>query len=531
VLHDGAQQSVMKAYQLIAGSAAAQFHESKAKIKIYGGGFANGKTTALVAEALKLARDYPGSSGMLGRATYANLEKTLMREFFKWCPKTWVKSFNKNSGTCVLHNETTIDFRYIANREGGDAEGSSNLLSANYDWIMIDQIEEPEISQHDFDHLMGRLRGQTEYIGDDDSMPRTGPRQLVLSCNPALGWFYKNVVKPLKDFQQGIDNPLLLCEKDPQGNRLLDANGRPIPIVELFEATTFDNAQNLQADYLTGLLATYSGKMRDRYIYGKWVAFEGVIYGDVFDSNTHVVPHQFLLDHIRGLRTSGYQLQLLEGYDFGIAEPSCYLQSLVDADGIVYIIDGFYEREAGISWQADQIKKLREQNAAPEMLQRVLEPVIKADPAIFKRSNAGAATVGDTTATLFMNEGIIMDRGNNNIMNGIIKVKSYMRIEQSKVNPFNHGLGCPKLFISDKLHWLIDEIETWRWRKAKDDSAEDKPVDGNDHGVDTLKYMLSEPPRIGKLVGRRGFDVRKVSQWVERDTPAIPRSNHRYGVH
>jgi hypothetical protein len=45
-----------KAYKLIADSAADKFHNSRAKIRMYAGGFANGKTTALVAETLKIIR-------------------------------------------------------------------------------------------------------------------------------------------------------------------------------------------------------------------------------------------------------------------------------------------------------------------------------------------------------------------------------------------------------------------------------------------------------------------------------------------
>ena len=193
----------MRSYKIIAGSAAEQFHNSRAKIRMYAGGFGNGKTTALVADALRVAMDYPGSTLLLARASFPKLNSTLRREFFKWCPPAWVRSFNKTDNTCVLHNETTIDFRYIDQRGSTEGEQTSNLLSANYDYIGVDQVDDAEITETDFEQLLGRLRGSAEYAGDDPSMPRTGPRIMALTCNPTLGWPYKRIVKPFHDWKRG----------------------------------------------------------------------------------------------------------------------------------------------------------------------------------------------------------------------------------------------------------------------------------------------------------------------------------------
>jgi hypothetical protein len=57
-------------YKLRKGSTHWAFDHSRAKVQFFGGGFANGKTTALVIKALKLCAAYPGSNGLLGRSTY-----------------------------------------------------------------------------------------------------------------------------------------------------------------------------------------------------------------------------------------------------------------------------------------------------------------------------------------------------------------------------------------------------------------------------------------------------------------------------
>src|SRR5215217_2512498 len=349
----------MRSYKIIKGSAAEAFHNSRAKIRLYGGGFANGKTTALVAESLRVASDYPGATMLLGRATFPKLNSTLRREFFKWCPTDWIKSFNKGDNTCVLHNGTTIDFRYLDQRTSGESEQTSNLLSANYDYIGVDQIDDAEITEHDFEQMLGRLRGNTEYAGSDPSMPKSGPRLLALTCNPTLGWPFKRIVKPYHDYLKGIINYDLICIVDEHGMPVLDERGRQQPLVSVHEASTYDNAQNLPPDFIQTLEATYRGKMRDRYILGKWVAFEGVVYDD-FDETVHVQPYEWMMNHLRSIRADGYELVPVEGYDFGITEPSCYIVGVADTEGVVYLLDGFYERELGIE---DQARRIREQRA------------------------------------------------------------------------------------------------------------------------------------------------------------------------
>ena len=46
------------------------------------------------------------------------------------------------------------------------------LLSATYDWIGLDQIDDPGITHKDFLDLLGRLRGDTPYRveeGEEDA--------------------------------------------------------------------------------------------------------------------------------------------------------------------------------------------------------------------------------------------------------------------------------------------------------------------------------------------------------------------------
>jgi len=55
-----------------------EFHKSHAKYRLFGGAAGPGKTKALLWEAIRQARDVPGSDSLLLRRTYPELESSLL---------------------------------------------------------------------------------------------------------------------------------------------------------------------------------------------------------------------------------------------------------------------------------------------------------------------------------------------------------------------------------------------------------------------------------------------------------------------
>jgi hypothetical protein len=509
-----------RAYKLISGSAVDKFHQSRAKVRMYAGGFANGKTTGISIEALKILKQYPGVSALFARNTFANLERTLGREFFNWCPASWIKSGTLRSGSVRLVNGSTVDFSHLSQNTGSDGTGSSNLLSANYGLIVVDQIEDPDITEKDFDDMLGRLRQQVERADDDATMPASGPRMMLLAANPSLGWVYHKLVKPYHDFLAGRFNSDLLCERDPTTTLpVLDETGKPIPLIEIFEASTYDNAQNLPADYIAALEAKYTGKMRDRYLLGKWVAFDGVVYQD-YDASVHRVSDRHLQAHLSSLRDSGEQFNVVEAYDLGLTVPSCYLYALVDSAQNVYITDGFYKAPFDLQEQVRAMSEIRGAHNTDE---------INADPAIF-RKNSVVNGVPIAPAQLFAEKGIRMRRAPNERMSGIVNVMQYLRMQKTVVNPFTGELGAPKLYFSDKLSFLHDEFNTYRWRKDRNDASTDTTVDKDDHAMDTLRYMLGGQVSPGRRTSKLLTRVPAAAfRWHEQSDDSLPDPRmHRY---
>jgi len=509
-------------YKIHEGSLHEKFQKSRAKIQIFGGGFGNGKTTGAVVKALQLAKDYPGSNGLVARSTYPKLNSTIRKEFEKWCPKSWVaRNVNSKENLIELKNGTVINFSYIAQGGKNEESSTSNLLSATYDWIVVDQIEDPEISHKDFLDLLGRLRGNTTYQGDDETMPTSGPRWLIAMCNPTRNWVYRELVKPLQDHKIGLKNNKLLWDEENN-----------CPLIELFEGSTYENAENLPADFIKTQEAAYKGQMRERFLLGKWGAYEGLVYPQ-YDASVHLIQHEEMEAYYDALIEEGVVPTILDAYDHGIASPSCYLFGFVDRIGNVHVLDGFHEKELLISTAASRMKKIRKEYGFVEGNlyhdDIITSHKVLADPAVFRRSSGGSKTVGTTTSGLFRENGIQMTRANNDILNGIAKVQSYLAIDDYHLNPYTNTLGSPRIFFSTNLDFIDREIVDYYWRKDTSGEYEDLPMDRNDHGMDTMKYLLTNRPRVAIATAPKQALPPRRMLWSEREAnPMQDNRKHRY---
>lgn len=516
-----------RAYRLEIGSAHDRFQSSRAKIQMFGGGFGNGKTTAGVIKGLKLARDYPGSNGLVARSTYPKLTSTVRKEFNYWTPPEWqARNVDSKQNLIELTNGSVINFSHVQQTGKSQESSTSNLLSATYDWILIDQIEDPEITEKDFLDLLGRLRGQTPYQGDDPTMPASGPRWFMILCNPTRNWVYRKLVKPVHDLKAGIRNPDLMV--DEQTDEVL---------IDIIEASTYENKDNLPEDFITTLEGTYKGQMRDRFLLGKWGAYEGLVYPD-YDPTVHVINHDLMRQYYQLMLDQGVDNNIVEAYDHGIAQPACYLLSFTDPMGNIFVLDGFYEKEQTVRSLAKKMKEIRaaygladdglieenEEFTSSDFGMRVL-----ADPAIFRRSTGTANTVGRTVAGLFRDEGIRMIRGNNDILSGLAKVQSYLYIDEYHRHPIHSNIvGAPRIYFSSKLDFIDREIVDYYWKKTPDGQYDDIPMDKNDHAMDTVKYLLTHRPRVATFRPRRLELPPRRRTWREIDTPATSNRRHRY---
>ena len=152
----------MPTFEVDEGTPQEAAFKSRKPIQLLAGGYGWGKTALLCVKCIDLMMKYPGARGAILRNTLPNLETT--KHLIKRMPSARNRTLEFTNGSEVL-------FNYIALTRRGDSE-TMNMLSATFDFVFIDQLEDPEFTYKLFQDLQGRLRGTAKYVGDDTSMPK-----------------------------------------------------------------------------------------------------------------------------------------------------------------------------------------------------------------------------------------------------------------------------------------------------------------------------------------------------------------------
>ena len=92
-----------------------EFHESRAKYRLFGGAAGPGKTKALLWEAIHQANRVDRCDTLLLRRTYPELESSLLAYFRRDVPRKFYKSYNESKHVVTWLNGSTTRFGYCRN--------------------------------------------------------------------------------------------------------------------------------------------------------------------------------------------------------------------------------------------------------------------------------------------------------------------------------------------------------------------------------------------------------------------------------
>lgn len=147
---------------------------------LFGGAAGGGKSYGQLADALLFALRYPGSKQLILRRTFAELDKSLIRQSLSLFPRK-IYTFNASSHSGKFINGSCIDFGYCA------AETDVyQYQSAEYDVIRFDELT--HFTESQYVYLLSRVRGTNAY-----------PKQIKSSTNPGgIGhtWVKRRFVDP-----------------------------------------------------------------------------------------------------------------------------------------------------------------------------------------------------------------------------------------------------------------------------------------------------------------------------------------------
>lgn len=248
-------------------------------------GIRGGKTVALVNEAIKISltgwRTFKTpNTGALIAPTYPMLRDVVLVEFFRYCPRELIKSFNKGEMKITMINGSVILLR--------SADEPDRLRGLKLHWYGFDEPRIAKKLAHDI--LMGRIadsRGCGFY-----------------ATTPAgFTWIYTE-----------------LYEKEEKGDEDYD----------VIEFTSYDNPY-FPKEEIDKLEKTYTREFFMQEVMAKFIKFAGLVYKD-FARTIHLIDK--IPDNIK---------YYLAGIDWGYTNPCAIVIIAVDGDDNYYIIDEYFE--------------------------------------------------------------------------------------------------------------------------------------------------------------------------------------------
>lgn len=398
---------------------------------MFDGAIRSGKSQAATQMLVAWAVAFPGTWYVVMRMTYRELEDTTKRLMLygegglppALPEELYGTGYMKTDNMVRLHNGSHILFRSAENAH----DAAAKIRGLNLSGFFIDQVEELEDDAylHLYETLLGRL-----------SSP-LGPRKALLSANPGpeTHWAYDRFVNP--------DTRQKQCR--------------------YVHATLEDNQEHLPRRYFERMMKTKetSPDFYERYIIGKWGAFEGKRFRCWRPE-----------DHLCDPFPIPSQWEVVEGMDYGWANPTCVIWIAVDHSGRYYAVAEHYASERPVSWHCDKIREIRSGFAlAPSS--SWLDPTAWAQRGEY-----------ESPAFEFQEYGIHPGKAQNDRPGGWNRVDELLSSRMSD--------GKPRLQVfRDRCPNLVRELPSLKIKDGTDDVEK-----RNDHAPDALRYAVMSRPLV-----------------------------------
>lgn len=269
-------------------------------------------------------------------------------------------------------------------------------------------------------------------------MPRSFVEQALARCSVrgSKFWFNCNPENPLHWFRQEW------ILKAPEKNAL-------------HLHFLMDDNPGLDEDTRRRYRSMYSGVFYQRYILGRWVMSEGLIY-DMFDQTENVYQ--------KAPASMRHSAQRFITCDYGTTNPCVFLD--IYDDGELIRVEREYR------WDS---RKKRRQKTDQEYADDFMEFMGKDWCTVLVDPSAASFIVA------LRQRGVYVREAANEVLDGIRKVGALFQRRALLVNEA-HCMG------------LIGELGTYLWDEKAALRGEEKPVKQQDHGPDALRYFVNSLP-------------------------------------
>lgn len=415
--------------------AARKLFECRDTEVVMSGSAGTGKSKGCLEKVVSCAFKYPGARFLMVRKTRESLTTsglvTLQEHVIKAELEAGIITYYGGS------KKDPANFRFPNGSllMVGGMDKSNKVMSTEYDMIYVQ--EAIELEEDDWDKLTTRLRnGRMPY------------QQLIADTNPdsATHWLKVRCDQGKTTMIQSVheDNPVLYNETTG-------------------EYTDRGLKYIAQLDKLSGV--NYK-----RLRLGMWVSAEGIVYDD-FSHDVHVIDDFPIPDD-----WPRYWV-----IDFGYTNPFCLQWWAEDGDGRLYLYREIYRSQMIVEDHCQVIKDI----VAPDG--EWIEP--KPNAVITDHD-------AEDRKTFTRHMHIQTKAAKKDVTRGIEAVKQRLR---------KQGDGKPRIFFmrnalvyKDKAletrkvpTSTIGEISGYVWSPKKTDAGQDQPEKVNDHGMDSMRYMVA----------------------------------------
>lgn len=472
---------------------------------MFDGGVGNGKTTGGIGKLIILAKEFPGSRWVIARETYKTLMNTTRKTFDKIFPSAWIKRDVKENMTLV--NDTEILWLHL------DEMSENDMKSLEINGAFVSQAEEIAPEKWEFlDSRIGRW-SRPEW-------KTPCPAYLWGECNPnGHDWIYFRF------------HPDCIGTEHPDRAYFFGATGINKEMLDKNSPGYYE------------MLMKKPESWKRRWVYGSREVSEGMIHPD-FRKEIHVYEADKWnpFEHMDIKSCWGW-------FDYGLAAPTCLELTASSSNNFHFFTDEYYkqstpQRTIKISDHAAAIQKIMRNH--PHSVRGIY-----ADPSIFKEDTRDRRTSNTSVAQEYREAGLYLQRADNNEVTSISNLQELLYVNPDLWNPVTGKKGSPRLFISSRNKYLIEQIQMQRHAETRNpltgekEFTEERAVGIPDHAYDPARYFANssvwQPPKIRqqpntpqyrtaplaekpvKGYSRPGQVPRRSPEW--RDLPKMPEIN------
>jgi phage terminase large subunit len=487
-----------------------RFIVSEAPELLYSGHRGSSKSRTICEKADLLCRRVPGARVVLSRKKREHMGKTtlatLLNETISPAHRDWGWVPSADGGSTLYYpNGSEILCAGLDN--------PGRMLSGEFMANFSDQAE--ELEEDEFLAIGGSLRQRLDRTGEPVPF-----HQNALACNPeGPGHF---LFKRFRPDLAGHASNFVLRSATP--TKLISGLSLPAgrTLREVIVAGLADNLENLPVPY-QAWLASLTGRYRDRFVLGLWVAFDGYVF-DCFDPRVHVRARPKEWDAWGGYPPPSWRR--FRGIDFGFTNPFVFQWWARSPEGVWWLYREIYHTQRFVRQHRETVRRYEDEELA------ALNKGIADDNARTRRwpprdplkrlswVNTVADTENSENRALLDEMGIPTNPAVKDVEPGIqtvyellapktdpttLETRARMYICEDACREFD-----PMLVESGKPKCTAEEFPLYQRAKRRanerDSTVAEAPRKGDDHGIDTARYVVHSARVSGDQRVIRLFD-------------------------